>query len=245
MRQGVVDASLKRMFFDTRLVENLIGKKNANAIGKALARVRLRARQSMKQKGKARKAPKRQGGKAWLKWIEEVQNSPVSPPGSPPFAHSNDPNASLRNIWFGLDTSNRNELSGIVGPMRLNQQAYIGGVMMASAAVPKTLEFGGTIGIREKLENLAEGIRAPRKGPRRSLSASQKAAMIRRKQNDPKGPYVAGQAWIRMGKRKPLPGQPTRVRIAHYIKRPFMRPALKVEAPKFPALWSGQLAGAA
>jgi hypothetical protein len=235
------------MFFDTKLVEGLIGKKNAKAIGKAMARVRLRAMHSMKQKGKGRKPPKNQSGKAYLRWLEEVQNSPVSPPGSPPFSHTSDPVVSLRNIWYALDTSNRNELSGIVGPLRLNQKAYQGGVMLASGSVPKVMEFGGTIGIREKLENIAEGIRAPRKGPKRNLSARQRQAMIARIKANPtaSGVFVAGQAWVRMGRRKPVAGQPTRVRIATYPKRPFMGPALKAEAPKFPSLWTGGMVGAA
>lgn len=247
VRSGLVDVQLKRMFFDTKLVENLIGKKSANAIGKAMARVRLRAMHSMKQKGKARKPPKNQGGKAYLRWLEEVQNSPVSSPGSPPFTHTSDPIASLRNIWFGLDTSNRNELSGIVGPLRLNQKQYQGGVMLASGSVPNVMEFGGTIGIREKLVNIAEGIRQPRKGPARVLTANQKAAMIRRQQADPtrSGVFVAGQEWVRMGRRKPVKGQPTRVRMATYARRPFMKPALLAETPKFPPLWTGKLAGAA
>lgn len=136
-----VDVSVKRMFLDTKLVENLIGKKSAKELRVAMSRVRLRAMHSMKKKGRARRPPKNQGGKAYLRWVEEVQNQPVSAPGTPPFCHSDDSVRSLRNIWFALDNSSRDEIRGVVGPLRLNG---------SQGAIPGLLEKGGSQLIREK-----------------------------------------------------------------------------------------------
>lgn len=52
-----------------------------------------------------------------------------------------------------------------------------------------------------------------------------------------------GTVWRSIGRRKPRPGQPTRVRQARYRKRPFMGPALEREAPKFPDLWGNSVRG--
>lgn len=49
---------------------------------------------------------------------------------------------------------------------------------------------------------------------------------------------LAGKTWVPRGRRRPRPGQPTRVRLATYAPRPFMKPALEAEADKFPTLWA-------
>lgn len=136
-----VDVSVKRMFLDTKLVEGLIGKKSAAALRKAMSRIRLRAMHSMRKKGKARRPPKNQGGKAFLRWADEVQNQPVSAPGSPPFVHSDDSVRTLRNIWFALDNSSAVEIRGVVGPLKLNGN---------QGAVPSLMERGGSQKIRER-----------------------------------------------------------------------------------------------
>jgi hypothetical protein len=141
IRSGVIDITAKKMFLDTKLVEGLIGKKNAKALRIAMSRVRLRAMHSMKRKGKARRPPKSGKGKAFERWAEEIQNAPVAPAGSPPFAHSDDSVRSLRAIWFALDTSGGN-FDGIVGPRKLH-----GG----RGSVPKLLEGGGSQRIDEVL----------------------------------------------------------------------------------------------
>lgn len=51
---------------------------------------------------------------------------------------------------------------------------------------------------------------------------------------------LVGGEWRPYGRRRPRSGQPVRVRRAQYPARPYMRPALAKEAPKFPSLWSGQ-----
>jgi hypothetical protein len=138
---GGVDYHLKKLFFDRQLVEALIGKKSAKAMGRALAKVRLRAMHSMKPKGKARRRPKRDTGKAFEKWAEEIQNQPVSPAGSPPFLHSNNHVTSLRNIWFGLDNSTVHEIRGVVGALKLNGR---------QGAIPGLHEHGGQQLIQEQ-----------------------------------------------------------------------------------------------
>jgi len=47
-----------------------------------------------------------------------------------------------------------------------------------------------------------------------------------------------GTIWRPVGRRRPRPGQPTRVRMANYAPRPFMGPALEAERDKFPQLWA-------
>lgn len=61
--------------------------------------------------------------------------------GQPPSVHSTDSVETLRNILFGVDAS---KPSLIVGPVGLNK-------LISGRTVPNILEFGGTVGIREKL----------------------------------------------------------------------------------------------
>lgn len=55
---------------------------------------------------------------------------------------------------------------------------------------------------------------------------------------------LVGKEWRPVGRRKPRPGQPVRVRTATYPARPFMAPALEKAASKFPALWFSKGAAA-
>jgi hypothetical protein len=129
----------KRMFFDRKKVQDILGKQSAKALGKAGAFVQRRARSSLRR----RKA--------------------ASAPGSPPNVHSQDDVATLKNIWFALDEKS---LSVVVGPLKLNQQQYLGGVLTAGT-VPQLHEFGGTAGIREKRVGKSwhpVGRRGPRPG---------------------------------------------------------------------------------
>ena len=165
---GLLDVKAKNFFLDTKLVEGLIGKKSAKSLHIALSRVRLRAMHSMRKKGRARRPPKHQGGKAFLRWQEEVTSSPVSAPGSPPFAHSENQVTSLRNIWFALDNTSATEVSGVVGPLRLNQYGTLNGVV-TKGSVPRVHEKGGTARVQEWLFNVPghkwRWVRG--KGPRR------------------------------------------------------------------------------
>lgn len=53
-----------------------------------------------------------------------------------------------------------------------------------------------------------------------------------------------GQTWRSMGRRRPYPGQPTRVRRAKYPARPFMAPAVAAakQSDRFKRIWFGQSA---
>lgn len=215
-RAGVIDVKLKRMFLDTKLVEGLIGKKSAKAIRVAMSRVRLRAMHSMKKKGRARKRPAKDFGKAFETWMQEVMQKHPSPPGTPPYVYSDREKESLRNIWFALDVTGGN-MQGVVGPLLLNKHNFINGVL-TKGTVPSLHEHGGTAGIQEVLNTnwITEN------GVRRVLSSQ----------------------WVRAGmfSRRKRAKMPQRVRTANYQKRPFMQPALEKEAPKFPQLWSARAA---
>ena len=118
-----VTMKVTKMFFDRKAVQDMLGKKNAAAMSRALSFIRRRARSSLRR---------RKG---------------TSAPGSPPSVHSSDDVATLKNILFAFDAASQ---SGIVGPVKLNQQQYLGGVLQAGT-VPELHEFGGTLGLREKL----------------------------------------------------------------------------------------------
>lgn len=62
----------------------------------------------------------------------------VSPAGQPPSVHSRDKVATLKNILFGLEP-NRNTV--VIGPVGLGR---------SGRAIPGTLEFGGSVRVREK-----------------------------------------------------------------------------------------------
>lgn len=214
-----VTYEVKNLFFDRKAVAEHVGPQTARALSKLGSFVRRSARSSMRR----RKKP--------------------SPAGSPPIAHSSSKVATLKNILFAFDPA-RNSV--VIGPVRLNQKFYFGGPVLAAGTVPQLHEFGGSLGIREKLENIAPVLRrAKRSGKKRNLTPNQKEAMIRRKRAGGQQEYVAGTKWIRMGRRRPLPGQRTRVRWANYAPRPYMGPALQREWPKVarPSLWIGNAAG--
>lgn len=146
----------KNFFFDRKKVENILGKESAQAIIKSLAFVRTRARSSLRRRKK------------------------IAAPGSPPSVHSNHPVASLKNIWFALDTQS---LTGVAGPLVFQSQNIESNSAGTGAALQ---EFGGR-------------------------------AVIRRRQRRSR--------------------QPIRRKSATFAPHPFMLPALKAEAPKFPSLW--------
>ena len=87
--------AVKRMFFDTKLVEREVGKLNAKALGRAGAFVRRVARSSMRR---------RKGSSAI---------------GSPPNAHSKSKIKTLKNILFAYDKEN---MSVVIGPTKLTSR---------------------------------------------------------------------------------------------------------------------------
>jgi hypothetical protein len=182
-----VNYKLKDFFFDRSVVERSLDTATKKNLSQAGRFVRTRARTSMKRR--KNRVNKKTG--------KEIS----SPPGRPPFAWSEDPVATLKNILFAYDPSRQ---SVIVGPVGLNQKQYLGGQLRAGT-VPELHEFGGRMGFREKR---------------------------------------VGKTWRSIGRRKPRPGQPTRVRTAVYPARPYMGPALEAEAPKFPDLWHNSVRAA-
>lgn len=137
-----VTAKAKNFFFDRPAVKAMMKNRTDEALGKAGAFVRRSARTLI--------------GKP-------TQKGKVRPPGKPPKARSTHPTISLRNIQFALDPS---KFSVVIGPLRLNAKQYKNGRLM-SGTVPAVHEFGGTVGIREKLvgsEWRPYGRRKPRPG---------------------------------------------------------------------------------
>jgi hypothetical protein len=52
---------------------------------------------------------------------------------------------------------------------------------------------------------------------------------------------LAGHKWLPIGQRWPRPGQPVRKRHLNIFARPYMKPALEEEAPRFPNLFARSL----
>lgn len=219
----------KNMFFDRKLVEQLIGKQAARALGRCGAFVRTKARSLLRR----RKA--------------------VSAPGSPPSVHSKDQFASLKNIWFALD---RSTLQMIVGPVRLNVYSLTregsgpgAQNVFTQGAVPGVLEHGGLIGVRKikgpdgKWERVPFGQRrhAEMLIPVWKATPEQKAASV--------GVYTIRKGHSRISKKGKIThasntmnfyrivNPPSRHFWTNIAPRPFMQPALEAEAPKFPSLW--------
>jgi hypothetical protein len=140
-----VQADIKGVFFDRPAVVAAVGRQGAAFLNRAGGYVRRVARNSMKKKGKARAQPKGQGA-AFKRWEKEIATTPASPPGTPPFAHSESNVTTLRNIQYGFD---RIHESVLVGPLQLNQKSTINGVTGAGT-VPQLHEFGGSRQVLEK-----------------------------------------------------------------------------------------------
>lgn len=147
-----------------------------------------------------------------------------SPPGQPPRHHGVDP--SLRTILYGMSPSG----GVIVGPVGFNQQYHFGGKPSAGT-IPALHEVGGTLGIREKLVSTGEfTYGAQTRNAKGQYGAKEK---------------IYGKRWVPVGRRKPRPGQPTRVRTATYPARPTMKPAQEKTIAKFPQLLYGRDAAGA
>lgn len=146
-----LSSAVKKSFFDRPKILDALGKRGREtirALSKAGAWIRQRARSSIRRRKR------------------------VSSPGSPPSAHSRDPNVTLKKILFAYDAAAG---SVVVGPVGLNVQHVING-KLAPGVVPNVLEFGGTMGIPEV--QLADGrwVRLDTRGRRRDAN---KPARIR------------------------------------------------------------------
>lgn len=115
----------KRFFFDRPYVAAQIGKLNAAFLSRVGAFTQRRARSSLRRRKR------------------------VSLPGQPPSVHSDNPVATLKNIWFAYEPANQ---SVVIGPLRLNLHSATwgeGGRALTTGAVPGILEHGGRVGIRK------------------------------------------------------------------------------------------------
>jgi len=211
-----VDYRIKNFFVDRQKIEDKARRASFKALGRAGAFLRRGARSRLRR----RKSP--------------------SMPGNPPSVHSRDNVATLRNILFGVDA---NQLSMICGPVGLNQKSVDGGAIVGGA-VPGTLEFGKTIGIREKFKpfSMEGAIRAF--GPRAQEYREEFGIVPERTY---RGIYAdsfshrvdrnLGGIWLPVG-RKRRDRYLERTRMATYAPRPFMGPTLKAERENLPGLWN-------
>lgn len=207
-----VNAKIKEFFFDRLKVTAAVDKDRLRFLRNAGGFARKTARNSMKRKGKARKAPKNASSKAYAKWEEEIRKQPASPPGSPPFVHSDDPTRTLKNILFAYNTIGR---SVIVGPVGLGK-----------SNAPALQEYGGSVTVREKLASFTDEEIIDGPAGRDSRGKFTKAP--RR--------IVKGRRWVPLNGRA-RQGQPTRTRRTSVAARPFMAPAVAKTQSKFKDLW--------
>jgi hypothetical protein len=201
----------KNLFLDRKAVEDIVGKKAAKTLTKAGSYTRQRARASLK-------VSKRQRADADF----YKQNQP-SPPGRAPRSWSEHQVASLRNIQYQFDPKN---MSVLVGPLKLN----IGG--MGSETIPGIHERGGTLRIMEWRFNQIELMRSWL-GWRKYRSSVKFANEWRRRD-------LRWRDASRKRRKHTLShiGLEQRTRAASFPARPFMGPALKKVAPKFPSLFA-------
>lgn len=204
----------KQFFFDRQAVIDRIGKDRAKFLRNVGRYVQRVARSSMKRRGKARKPPANMTGKAYQNWLNEIQNQPASPPGKPPFVHTDSDFATLKNILFAMSSTE----SVMVGPVGLR-----------SSNAPSLHEFGGSQTIGEKLVSFTDETYSGPAGRDSSTGRFTKGEKT----------VVKGRRWVPRGKRGVRPGQPTRKRRAGYPARPFIGPAVQKAAStgKFKDLW--------
>lgn len=168
-------------------------------------------------------------------WVRTAARSSLrrrkkpSQPGTPPSVHAeSSARATLKKIYFAYDPPND---SVVIGPEKLNQVNFnIAGVR---TSVPNVHEFGGTIAIREWMFTALD---------ERTIDIVER--------------YPSSFNWLDEWTRRDLRwkmtsrkrkwtlakfGVKTRVRNANYPARPFMQPALKKVAPKFPDLFKDSI----
>lgn len=119
-----VTYKITRSFFDRASVQKKVGRARAKVLSKFGAFVRTNARRKQLRTRKG-----------------------TSKPYNPPNVHSRNKVDNLKNILFGLDSDGE---TVVIGPVRLNQKQYMYGVP-TTGTVPQVMEFGGTVGLREKL----------------------------------------------------------------------------------------------
>jgi hypothetical protein len=141
---ALINARIKRFFFDRALVKNTVRADILRFLRHAGGFARKVARAGQKRVGKARKPPKNMNGRAFEKWQREVTEQPASTPPNPPNVHSDDAVRTLKNIIFAYDTNT----SVIVGVQLLRTVKQINS---NETPVPGLMERGGQKEVVEKL----------------------------------------------------------------------------------------------
>ena len=100
-------------FFDKAAVIRKQPPARLKYLKKAGALVRRIALNSIKRKGRSRKAPKNRKGKAFRRWLKEIKDRPASPAESPPFTHSG-LFKERGTIVFGLDADREGVVIGFL-----------------------------------------------------------------------------------------------------------------------------------
>jgi hypothetical protein len=157
----------KLNFFDRPSVLRAVEGNRRRFLSKAGAYVRQRARTSIRRR----------------------KYGTIAKPGSPPFAHSTDPYATLKNILFAYDPQSK---SVVVGPVGLN-----GG----RSKVPGLMEFGGvsfstgkTVWAKPKPGLKAMWRKPLTTGPRKGLVPTRITGPLRYKGNPFMAPALAAEA---------------------------------------------------
>lgn len=87
-------------FFDRPAVNSVLTRAQKRYLGRVGGYARRAIRSSIKKKGLTRKAPKKVGGKAHTRWLQEVDEKPPSTPPDAPHTHS----GWYRDAWaYALD----------------------------------------------------------------------------------------------------------------------------------------------
>lgn len=73
-------------FFDRKAILSAVDRAGKRWLPYAAGYVRKTIKNLVKRKGKARAQPK--GARARVTWMEEIQQTPASPAGSPPYTHT-------------------------------------------------------------------------------------------------------------------------------------------------------------
>ncbi len=133
-------------WFDRPLVESAVSKAERRVLAQYGRYVQVTDRRSIKKKGEARKAPTLKYGKGgsvtrvslqrYEEYLDELDNRPGSPPGTPPYTYTN---WFPKTITFAYEPQNR----GVVA-----------GAEKRTTHAAEALEKGGTFAIRNKRRRL-------------------------------------------------------------------------------------------
>ena len=123
-----LDVKWKELFFDRESVADPVLAESRKALLRLGSYTRRVARNAIKVKGAARKAPK-PGTRAYDKWEKERFEKPRSKPGQAPFQHTSNAKLYPRNIWFARDGLD----SVVIGMAAFNARAV---------PIPAAIEFG-------------------------------------------------------------------------------------------------------